>query len=341
MAPLRKLLFTSAALLGGLLLLDALAGAGELVAYGALGEDGRPDGLYVEGPGRPTLHPGAHLRGLLYDVSINHLGFRGPELAAAKPANGLRVWCIGGSTTFDIFARDDAATWPARLRDDLAEALPARTVEVVNAGIPGEVLKGGAEDLVRWAATVHPDYVVVYAGPNDMRAIMPRPPGGLRRPVGQGFALTRVLQRVLPHTGSGPGDNDLTRERRATLHEFLESIVRTIRSVDARPVLVTHALRAAPDATGSALRDQLGDAPALLGMTPERTLAAYAAWNGMVREVADEQQLVFADVRGAVPSGPSAEAAWGDPIHFRAPGSAIAAETIGAAIGADVAAKGP
>jgi hypothetical protein len=44
---------------------------------------------------------------------------RGPEIMVPKPDNGLRVWCVGGSTTFDIYAPDNASTWPAVTQDVL------------------------------------------------------------------------------------------------------------------------------------------------------------------------------------------------------------------------------
>lgn len=333
-------LFAALALVMALLALNALAAAGEWAAYGARYDDGRPLGLYRPGPGRPQLLPGARLEGLLIRVSINTMGFRGPDLAAERPPNGLLVWCVGGSTTFDIYAPDDASTWPAQLAVALQASLPGRSVEVVNAGIPGEVLAGSLEDLVRWAPVVHPDYVIVYHGANDLRQASmalgtPRGP-----PRGEGFALIRVMRRFLPPSAGNPGSalgEDGRRHLRASLVEFIDTAIR----LGVRPMLATHALRAAPDATGEALHEQMGEAAGLLSMTPEDALAAFATYNQLVSALAQERGLPLADVRGAVPAGADASKWWGDATHFRAPGSALAGQAVAAAIRADLAAPGP
>ena len=103
---LRKAALALVVTVSALAALDGLAWLGEVLAYGAPYDGARPRGLYKHAQGqRPGLQPGARLDGLLYSIHINSLGFRGPELAVPKPHNGLRVWCTGGSTTFDIFFR--------------------------------------------------------------------------------------------------------------------------------------------------------------------------------------------------------------------------------------------
>lgn len=68
-----------------------------------------------------------------YDVSINSLGFRGPEIERQKPAGRLRILCIGDSTTFGSHV-DDADTYPRQLEAMLrADGIDA---EVINGGHP-------------------------------------------------------------------------------------------------------------------------------------------------------------------------------------------------------------
>ena len=54
------------------------------------------------------------------------------DVEVPKPEGTYRVVCEGGSTTFDLLAPDDAATWPARLG-----AFLKPRADVVNAGFPG------------------------------------------------------------------------------------------------------------------------------------------------------------------------------------------------------------
>ena len=117
---IRKLLMSAVVTVAALVLINVLMFLGECVAYGTWWSNGQPIGLYSNVSGeRPQLKPGAKLNGLLYSISINSMGFRGPELAEVKPDNGLRIWCVGGSTTFDIYAPDDERAWPALLQQRL------------------------------------------------------------------------------------------------------------------------------------------------------------------------------------------------------------------------------
>ena len=57
-------------------------------------------------------------------ISINALGFRGPDLAETTPPATVRIAFLGGSTTFCTEASADAATWPAVLCAMLDERYP-------------------------------------------------------------------------------------------------------------------------------------------------------------------------------------------------------------------------
>lgn len=309
--------------------IDGACALGERWAYGAAWADGRPVGLYIDGPdGRWQLAPGAHLAGAWYDIHINTLGFRGPELAASKPADGLRVWCLGGSTTFDIYAPDDASTWPARLGARLGEALPARTVEVINAGIPGEFIAGNTADLQRLGRRLRPDLVVLHVGPNDLRAIVNRTdnvPPPRESPL-QAFAAVRVLERIATARGrarSPETHRALRPGEREMLANALRGLAQQVVTLGATPIFVTHAMRAAPGLTGDEARRATGELSGLMGMDPASTIAAFDTWNDVVREVAGPAPVI--DLRAAIPGDP---ALWGDATHFAAPGSDRAAAVL-------------
>ncbi len=331
--PLAGLLVAGALLA----LLEGAARLGERVVYGATWSDGQPRGLYVRDPGgRLRLAPGARLPGAWYAVSVNTLGFRGPELEDPKPPGSLRIWCAGGSTTFDIYARDDASTWPARLQARLAAALTDRVVEVLNAGVPGEAMPGSADDLRRLGPSVSPDLVVVYAGANDLRFALSEsgtgPPGGVPLASRLGLASFRVLERVATSRGYTSGalpSRALTERERGRLRTSLEGLLDTVTRIGATPVLATHALRPAAGTAGEAARRAAGEMAPLLGLAPESTIEAFEAWNDVVRDVAAARGLPVIDVRAAVPAD---DRYWGDATHFAAPGSERAAEVLAAGI---------
>jgi lysophospholipase L1-like esterase len=102
-------------------------------------------------------------------IRINSVGLRGADFELNKSPHRMRIICLGESSTFGFFDRDDF-TYPA-----LIETL-ARTgrhdVETINAGVPHAnsdnilaMLKG---ELLRY----HPDVVTLYAGFNDAVLMM-------------------------------------------------------------------------------------------------------------------------------------------------------------------------
>ncbi len=326
-----------------LLALNGLAFLGELAAYGTWYADGQPHGLYRNAPGeRPQLAPGARLNGLLYRIHVNELGFRGPAPAEPRPADAFRVWCLGGSTTFDIYAPDDETTWPALLQDRLQQGLPDRTVEVLNAGVPGEILYGSTEDLVKLGRQVRPDVVVIYHGPNDLRQVLagpqgppadgPPPPPLLDRLNRLDPALLRVATRVLQRSSQVRVPLErrgVTLDDLRPIRERLLRLLRVARQQGATPLLATHALRAPQDATGDEARALVAETAVLLQMHPESAIAAFRTYNELVRRMAEAEGVPLADVRSAV--GPEREN-WGDATHFRPAGSAKAAEAVARAV---------
>ena len=66
---------------------------------------------------RYRLRPGV-TRYWFGTVTINSLGFRGPERPARKPPGVTRILVVGGSNPFG-FAVDDGQTWPAQLEERL------------------------------------------------------------------------------------------------------------------------------------------------------------------------------------------------------------------------------
>ncbi|MAA78948.1 MAG: hypothetical protein CL916_06780 [Deltaproteobacteria bacterium] len=331
--------------------LNILAFGIEYLDYGTYWYQGQPVGLYENKSGeRPRLKKGAKLNGWKYSVSINSMGFRGPELQQSKPKNGLRIWCIGGSTTFDIYSPSDDKTWCAQLGSILQENYPQKVIEVVNAGVPGEILRGSMQDVQSFAKIVKPDIVVIYHGPNDLQKLMSDqrkafqnrihdidgPPGGRDLNMSSimlyDLALFRVLGRWL-QTGEQmqihlPDGGLKSASQNNLAHEISNAIAIT-KKIKATPIAVSHALRAAPNVTGEEAKNQVGEATMLLQLSPESTIKAYADYNRILKRIAKEKGVVFADVRSDIPQD---RKYWGDATHFLEPGSRLAAQNIAKSI---------
>lgn len=354
LSPWRKLAYTAATLVAAFVLLELGALAVEIAPYGVLQQDGRPRGLYIERPNpthtpnepppssapsafvtpskhdyadhRIQLQPGAHLRGLLYEIHINSHSCRGPELLTPKPPTGLRVMAVGGSTTFDIYAPDDASTWPAQVAKRLQEALPKRTVELINAGVPGEIMLGNEIDVER-LAHLDPDVLLIYQGPNELQRVTASQGSiGAHHPLTR-LALFRAMSRLIEHRlppPAFPADRTLAQEAMADLQSSLESIIELAQRSDIEVVLSTHAFQASDPPNPDQLRG-LWLTSKLTGLTPHQVIRALDDYNDMVRRIGREMGLPVSDIRSAVPSD---DRYWGDSTHFTAPGSALAGEAM-------------
>ncbi len=339
-----RLLLAAAAPVVLLGLLELGAALWEFLPYGARSTGMGPVGLYVEQPKgateRPQLAPGASLSGTHYAIDINRMGFRSPELVEPRPANALRLWCTGGSTTFDIYAPSNASTWPARLQAELQQALPERRVEVINGGIPGEILSGSHTDFTRHHEAVRSDILVVYNGPNDLRwarDVRDHPPMRQGGPL-LSFALGRALLR-LQASLTDPWTQPEMEIDQEHLHDIQGELERLLDAADLRGVdvvMATHALRLGLQPDDDECTRELRHTSQLLRQRPDAAARAFASYNTMVHRIARERGYAFADVRGAVPADHSY---WGDDTHFAAPGSALAGETVARAVLDQILAK--
>jgi lysophospholipase L1-like esterase len=123
--------------------------------------------LYV-----PHQHLGYLPRPLVYRekyrdgyLRINSLGYRGGDIENPKSEFGIRIVCLGGSTTFSTKVGNET-TYPALLQTILNDkGVPC---EVINAGVGAYT---SAETLINLETRVldlQPDLLVIYHGVNDV-----------------------------------------------------------------------------------------------------------------------------------------------------------------------------
>ncbi|MDP8254549.1 MAG: GDSL-type esterase/lipase family protein [Candidatus Alcyoniella australis] len=101
---------------------------------------------------------------------VNAQGFRGDSLKRDKPADTLRVLCLGDSCTFGL-GPDGGVPWdrtyPQLLATLLAEKMSGVRVETINAGVPGYSSFQGLRYLESELLAYKPDVVTAYFGIND------------------------------------------------------------------------------------------------------------------------------------------------------------------------------
>jgi len=106
-------------------------------------------------------------------IRVNSVGLRGEDFAVVKPASTFRVICMGESSTFGFYDRDEF-TYPALTQQVLRRqgALQAGRIEVINAGIPhansDQILAMERGELLDYK----PDVLTLYAGFNDAVLMM-------------------------------------------------------------------------------------------------------------------------------------------------------------------------
>ncbi len=101
------------------------------------------------------------------DVFINPRGYRGQVFAVPKPPGTIRIVMLGGSSLFDMYARE-GEDWPHLIQSHLRDR-GYRNVEIINAGTPGHAT---FDLLGRFYSEIwmfEPDYLLVYEAWNDIK----------------------------------------------------------------------------------------------------------------------------------------------------------------------------
>src|SRR5262249_44216249 len=144
------------------------------------------------------VRPLQHTHTIDKDVATDSHGFRSPEPRAVKDGAGFRVLCLGDSHTFGNGTAQDP-TLSARLPARLSDAMPQRTVEVMNAGTQGYDTVQEEGLLAREAPDVQPDVAVIAFYLNDLGEVLRRDIGGMVDPVTHQFHRGGALKRNTPY----------------------------------------------------------------------------------------------------------------------------------------------
>lgn len=102
--------------------------------------------------------------------SLNEFGFRAPNYDPIKPEGVKRIFCVGGSSTFDPYVSDEQ-TWCHLLGRKLSEAT-GDSVESINAGRYGYTTSEIMGLVYHRILRHDPDIIVLYASFNDARRLL-------------------------------------------------------------------------------------------------------------------------------------------------------------------------
>lgn len=299
------------------------------------------------------LIPGARYVGPKGKIDVNAFGLRGPEITREKPPGTRRLACVGGSTTFGLYASSNAATWPALLEGHLRrDGVPSGgTVEVLNCGAPGWPLRVSQTNLELTVFPLQPDAVVCYHAYNDlMENRSPRYHADskvddvelLRRDttadlftrLSEATALTRFLKSRLrdPHGELEHKAPELDPEGQAAFERNLRRLVRRCREQRAKLLLCTfpwayRETEAASRAAGVPRMEEWYD-----GLSPLQFPALVEGlrrYNETVRQVGKELDVPVLDLAATFPNDVRY---YVSPIHHSDEGERLVAERVAAAV---------
>lgn len=112
-----------------------------------------------------SLRPDTHMTWRGTQVSVNHQGTRGADIAPKQPGE-FRILSLGESTTFGVNVSDDE-TYSARLEELLQKTHPNGRVTVINAGVSAYSSFQSVTFLEQRGFLLQPDLVLFYHELND------------------------------------------------------------------------------------------------------------------------------------------------------------------------------
>ena len=273
-------------------------------------------------------------------ISINSLGFRGPEIDQPKPPGRIRVAFIGASTTFCAEASSREATWPHLVVAALEAAAPDLDFDYVNGGVAAFTVSASLSNLELRIAPLEPDVIVYYEATNDLtvdtRALAAE--AGLYEPgqtdpspIGEWWLTWFLVEKNLrQYFSTRPGAGQVMQYDPAQLSRpFEERLTRLVEAARARcsvVALVTFSIRMRPEQSPEAQREAASSALYYMPfLDVPGLMAGYAEYNRVIRAVAKTQGAILIEGENSIPADAEHYA---DSVHFRDPGLALQAKRV-------------
>ena len=280
-------------------------------------------------------------------ISINSLGFRGPEITMPKPPGTVRLAFLGASTTWCAEVSGNDFVWSHLVSQSLGRAFPRARFDYVNGSLPGYSISALLKNLRYRVAPLAPDVIVIYEAANDLS-------GELRKLAeGQGLVaeakmgeltwpsrysllwnLVEKNLRVLKAQHDAKASSGrlvvnaaaLGREYRQDLTELVLAARKTAKLVAIAPFSIHPRREQSAEQQLAALTSAIFYTPFV---TPTAVIEGYERYNQIAREVARETGADLIEGEYDIP-GDSAHFA--DTVHFTDAGSKAMAQRISRAL---------
>jgi lysophospholipase L1-like esterase len=258
-------------------------------------------------------------------ISINSLGFRGPEIPIRKPAGTIRLAFLGASTTWCGEVSGNEAVWAHLVAGSLGKTFPSVQFDYVNAGVPGYTLGSLLKSMELRVAALQPDVVVIYEASNNLT-------GELRaQAAAQGLVQTAEFQqfswpsrysllwslveknlRVLRSERAARADSRrLVVDPAGLGAEYRKELTQVVRAAQRHASVVAVATFSIHPRGDQTLEQQMrASSSAFVYMpfvTPQVVIESFARYNQIAREVARETGALLIEGENDIA---------GDPLHF-------------------------
>jgi lysophospholipase L1-like esterase len=280
-------------------------------------------------------------------ISVNSLGFRGPEIPIAKPAGTVRLAFLGASTTWCGEVSRNEVVWPHLVTESLGKTFSSVRFDYVNAGVPGYTMSSLLKSMELRVAPLQPDIVVIYEAANDLS-------GDLRaHAAAQGLAKTAEFEqfswpsrysllwnlveknlRVLSSERAARSSLGRLAVSPSTLgKEYRQALTQVVRAAQKHAKIVALATFSIHPRRNQTPEEQLrGSISAFVYMpfvTPQLVIDSYERYNAIAREVARETGALLIEREDDIPGNPSHFA---DTVHFTDLGSRAMAKRVAGAL---------
>jgi hypothetical protein len=281
-------------------------------------------------------------------IRINNMGFRGPDVAVAKPPRTMRIAFLGASTTFNAQARD-GRTWPDLTASAIQRAVGETCrIEPVNAGQVGYALRRVRTLYAHHVAPLRPDLVVFLPGDmnlnldkiareQELRVDAPKPSWLAERSALMALLEKNYVTIQLQRSAmSREGKLKIAPEAAAAPFEpALRSFVRELRADGTPLALITATSRIRAEQSDE---EKVRAAESALYFMPyiaiDDMIAVRRAYNDVTRRVAREEGAMLVAAEDAIPADLKH---FVDTQHFTEAGSAVQARRVAGALLADPA----
>jgi lysophospholipase L1-like esterase len=269
-------------------------------------------------------------------ITINKLGFRGPEVTMPKPAKTLRLAFLGASTTWCAEVSSNEKVWPEIVTRELQRSFPGRQIDYINGGVPGYTLSASLKNLEHRIAPLEPDVIVIYHAANELSGeirelavasgLIPNAQLSERSWFANYSLLWNLVEKNLQvihaQRSARLGVGRLRFEVEAVGGRFRHELTELVNSAKQHANLVaiaTFAIQIRPDQGEEERLRAAGSALYYMPfMEPRGLIEAYARYNQIIREVARDAGIVLIDGEETIPGD---AAHFTDTVHFTDAGS--------------------